>query len=144
MTKENKELLLNDLIARLPYSVKIHCGGVILGYLHHHYEKPVEEKDLYEIAKVSDEPVCYAINSRYDITEVKPYLRPMSDMTPEENAKYYDTQYHFINDYDDHTEYSYDTLATYDYLNSIHVDYRGLINKGLAIKVTKENNPYKK
>jgi hypothetical protein len=30
-----------------------------------------------------------------------------------------------------------------DYLNSIHVDYRGLIEKGLAIAVTKENNPYK-
>lgn len=29
-----------------------------------------------------------------------------------------------------------------DYLNSIHVDYKGLIEKGLAIKVTTENNPY--
>ena len=29
-----------------------------------------------------------------------------------------------------------------DYLNSIHVDYRGLIERGLAIKVTPDNNPY--
>lgn len=30
-----------------------------------------------------------------------------------------------------------------DWLNSHHFDYRGLIEKGLAIEVTKENNPYK-
>ena len=30
-----------------------------------------------------------------------------------------------------------------DWLNSNHFDYRGLIEKGLAIAVTKENNPYK-
>lgn len=29
-----------------------------------------------------------------------------------------------------------------DYYNSNHFDYRGLIKKGLAIEVTKENNPY--
>ena len=30
-----------------------------------------------------------------------------------------------------------------DYFNSIHADYRGMIEKGLAIEVTDENNPYK-
>jgi hypothetical protein len=28
-------------------------------------------------------------------------------------------------------------------VNSIYIDYRGLIPKGLAIEVTEENNPYK-
>ena len=28
------------------------------------------------------------------------------------------------------------------YLNEHHFDYRGLIEKGLAIEVTEENNPY--
>ena len=31
----------------------------------------------------------------------------------------------------------------FDWLNAHHFDYRGLIEKGLAISVTKENNPYK-
>jgi hypothetical protein len=30
----------------------------------------------------------------------------------------------------------------YDWLNKKVFDYRGLIPKGLAIEVTKENNPY--
>ena len=30
-----------------------------------------------------------------------------------------------------------------DYYNSNHIDYRGLIQKGLAIEVTENNNPYK-
>ena len=29
-----------------------------------------------------------------------------------------------------------------DYLRSIHIDFNGLIDMGLAIEVTKENNPY--
>jgi len=33
-------------------------------------------------------------------------------------------------------------LKTIDWLNKNHFDYRGLIPLGLAIEVTKENNPY--
>ena len=33
--------------------------------------------------------------------------------------------------------------SSLDWLNAHHFDYRGLIEKGLAIAVTKENNPYK-
>lgn len=35
------------------------------------------------------------------------------------------------------------TLAEIDWLNAHHFDYRGLIPKGLAIAITKENNHYK-
>lgn len=31
----------------------------------------------------------------------------------------------------------------YDWLNAHHFDYRGLIDKGLAIEVTEDNNHYK-
>ena len=34
-------------------------------------------------------------------------------------------------------------FGLYEFFNSHHFDYRGLIPKGLAIEVTKENNPYK-
>ena len=60
----------------------------------------------------------------------KPYLRPMDSMTEEEYAEFgYDTLRYTIQDI--------------DWLNAHHFDYRGLIEKGLAIEVTKENNPYK-
>jgi hypothetical protein len=36
-----------------------------------------------------------------------------------------------------------DYYKALDYLHTIYVDYRGLIEKGLAIAVTEENNPYK-
>jgi len=72
----------------------------------------------------------------------------MSSMTKEENKKYYDLcdiaevgYYEFgelVSGFN-----NYDTVESIDYLNSIHVDYRGLIPKGLAIEVTEENNPYK-
>ena len=60
-----------------------------------------------------------------------PYLRPMSSMTEEENEEYikrnlYGFHWNFV-----------------DWCNSKHLDYRGLIPKGLAIAVTKENDPYK-
>ncbi len=34
------------------------------------------------------------------------------------------------------------TIKGIDWLNAHHFDYRGLIEKGLAIEVTKDDNPY--
>ena len=67
----------------------------------------------------------------------KPYLRPLSSMTEEEKKRCDDilTKMYY------HEKSTLGDIS--DYLNSIHVDYRGLIPKGLAIAVTKENNPYK-
>lgn len=65
----------------------------------------------------------------FDVEECKPYLRPMSSMT-EEERKYFRK-----------LAFPYDFVDT---LNKNHFDYRGLIEKSLAIEVTKENNPYKK
>jgi hypothetical protein len=38
---------------------------------------------------------------------------------------------------------SYVVILVFDWLNKNHFDYRGLIPKGLAIAVNKNNNPYK-
>ncbi len=62
-----------------------------------------------------------------------PYLRPMSSMTEEEEYEYRNVCVSPINR-------QWDVV---DWLNSNHFDYRGLIEKGLAIAVTEENNPYK-
>lgn len=134
MTQEEKSLLLQDLSARLPYGVicqtddgkgkliSIECSfGESLAYMDFGHSE-AEEYDLND-------------------NIVKPYLRPMSSMTEEEEIEY-DATFATIKLADGH----YDSTMTYksfDFLNEHHFDYRGLIEKGLAIEVTEENNPYK-
>lgn len=65
MTKEDKELLLRDLCARLPYGVKFNYGG---------YSGCDYEVELITSTTINDFP----------IEDIKPYLRPMSTMTEEE------------------------------------------------------------
>lgn len=88
--------------------------------------------------------------------EVLPYLRPMSSMTEEEIVEinsmgfaYWTTMIN--NDLRTRGPMSLlDAIITHhkmvkliDWLNAHHFDYRGLIEKGLAIAVTEDNNPYK-
>ena len=143
MTKEEKQLLLIDLCARLPY-------GVIVYHLD--YNEPQTLNTIYYNSNAWQDGgaiqcnIDYVGNLPHDMCLCKPYLRSMSSMTAEEKK-----QYHKLCDVDE--EYGvgcnpeivavHDTLESLDYLNSIHIDYRGLIPQGLAIEVTEENNPYK-
>lgn len=113
MKQEYKELLLKDLVCRLPYGVKIH-------------------KALYGATTLSERDIESFRKGVDDI--LMPYLRPMSSMTDEEKIDFQS----FFN-YDG-IEYPEEYI---DWLNAHHFDYRGLIPKGLAIEVTKDNNPYK-
>ena len=111
MTNEEKNLLLKDICARLPYSVEAQVSNIIEGE-----SKPfVVSKELTFTdveAFVDCDVVC----------DIKPYLRPMTDMNENE---WFD--YNYKREY--HTEWE-----AYDYLNSIHIDYRGLIPMGLALE----------
>lgn len=107
MTSEEKQLLLKDLSARLPYGVKVDVSRV------------EEWKEL------TLTPFILA-NYYDDIEKVKPYLRPMSSMTKEER-KYYNSQSILIADGE------CDVYEEMDWLNAHHFDYRGLIEKSLAI-----------
>ena len=120
MTQENKSLLLKDLCGRLPYGVKI---------------------QVKEWAVLDTELKVGHIDrlQNNDNIELKPYLHPMSSMTEEERKQL-----------DAITVFNGNVLTcitgtpqAFDFLNAHHFDYRGLIPKGLAIAVTKENNPYK-
>lgn len=122
MTREDKELLLQDLCARLPYGVHLFTNSK------HHIR-------LLTISNDIDYNEQYWINGLYDIDEVKPYLRSMSNMTDEEKEQTRD----FWIGADTKTH----AILLIDFYNKKHLDYRGLIEKGLAIEVTKENNPYK-
>ena len=133
MKQEDKELLLKDLCARLPY-------GLICDRLGKYY--PLVDIDIKrELVYLlrDDNYVPYSI-LRGDI--IKPYLRPMSSMTEEEKNEYLNTFKKSIigTDEEDGRVWTIDSI---DWLNAHHFDFRGLIEKGLAIEVTEENNPYK-
>ena len=130
MTQEEKELLLKDLSARLPYGVKIELTWWVMG------------EGTCINTTLEPDHIEQLLNDEYGDTEIKPYLRPMSSMTKEEEDEFVsftDTMFRFGED-DSLCVLPLDTIS---WLNKKMFDYRGLIEKGLAIEVTKENNPYK-
>jgi len=135
MTQEDEELL-KDLCSRLPYGVKCQWGTYYKGIL----------IDVCK-CKTKDDFVywdCYFEECGDDvpIEIVKPYLRSMSSMTKEEDEEYRKTKIRVAVQWDDYGNpigFEFiSTFKTFDWLNSHHFDYRGLIKKGLAIKATKE------
>ena len=129
MTQEDKELLLKDLCARLPHytMVLMGDGGV----------------ELLVSVNV-DTGICNGLKCL-----PKPYLRPMSSMTEEElkelNQKYGNIAYFFIQEppYYHGLQAQHSDIGSieisefseiYDWLNAHHFDYRGLIEKGLALE----------
>lgn len=114
MTQEDKELLLKDLCARLPYGVKVRL---------------VYDENTIEVREMG-------IGSLHDImfdnADGLPYLRPMSSMTMEE-------LFEFIRISDsvlrigEWKSACVLSLEQIDWLNEHHFDYRGLIDKSLAI-----------
>ena len=108
-----KELLIKDLSSRLPYGVKV--NGVFLIY-----DKD-KDKILY---KECVKELNYEHLNRYET--LKPYLFPLSSMTEEQEKEW---RYTLSSDYN----ITYDTV---DWLNKNHFDYRGLIEKSLALDAT--------
>ena len=146
MTQEDKELLLRDLCARLPYGVKIELTWWGTG----------EGTGIN--TTLEPDHIEQLLNDEDGDTEIKPYLRPMSSMTEEEftNLKEYSGLKYDQLDLASFQNGTYKCLDFYlsevpsavvikvfDWLNRYHFDYRNLIQIGLAIAVTKENNPYK-
>ena len=153
MTQEN----IKDLCSRLPY-------GVIV-------DTPKGKGHACDINfTIFGVEIGVNINTTvrdtFSINDVKPYLRPMSSMT-EEEAKELSilcdiTGVLSIKITDEYIDFEVDdgfssietkiiwfndiisSIEIFDWLNKNHFDYRGLIPMGLAIAVTKENNPYKK
>ena len=127
MTQDNKDLLIKDLCARLPYGVKIDNMGVpsMLASINKKY------RIIVETGEVDKEP-------RLDVLEIedcKPYLFPLSSMTGEQKKEYA----HLLT-YTSSIEMIQITgESTYDWLNKNMFDWRGLIPKGLAIDATNKN-----
>ncbi len=151
MTQEDKELLFKDLCGRLPY-------GIIVDYKDdeydfHHWKISTLHALSYSqsgslINTDSDGWIEYneykgcgmsSGSRQLHIEKNLPFLRSMSSMTEEERKEYNDIVKNTIDFYN--CAKSEDVcffITPIDYLNSIHVDYRGLIPKGLAIEAPKD------
>ena len=134
MTQEDKELLLKDLCARLPYGVK----------MNHIADDEHSPKTLIGAAKDMITLKGLGGYECVDIEDYKPYLFPLSSMT-EEQKKEYNYWKHEVPvcryEYGDVVEEIelYDSPESFEYLIENHFDYRGLIEKGLAIDATDKN-----
>lgn len=115
MTQEQKDLLLKDLCARLPYGVKISVN---------------DKAEILQGINTLDNVVEYGSFLSCGIEEVKPYLFPVSSMTDEQKNEFHK---HCFSDMFGILFY---TEETYDWLNANHFDYRRLIDKGLGIDAT--------
>ena len=135
MTQEDKELLLKDLCARLPYNPLVEYKGEsynVLGIAHGRLVlcKPfmsytLKENPLVEEVKTYLFPLS-RLNSLTD--EQKKTLKVLCDWNDEEA----DAQSILVL-YQKHFVMKSDVI---DWLHKNHFDYRGLIEKGLAIDAT--------
>jgi len=124
MTEEEKyRLLLVDLCARLPYDVK-YCRDSW------NYEWD-QEMSVVEVLKDIDKEGYINYTKVYKVSDIKPYLRSMSNMTEEEENEYYALEELSRKE----PNHGIDII---DWLNSHHFDYRELIKKGLAIEAPKD------
>lgn len=115
MGKEDKQILLKDLCARLPY-------GVICDM----WFEWNEADKITEVLKCGG--LMRLMNKEFNFV-VKPYLRPLSSMTKEELSFYNN---HLITPGIAILE---ENLSEYlDWMHSHHFDYRGLIPMGLALE----------
>lgn len=117
MTQENKELLLKDLCARLPYGVKVQDE---LGRIN---KLVIGNADLVRL--------YYNDFSTYSEEKLSlPYLFPLSSMTREQEREWQSLMVCDI------YGIFYHTIESFDYLYKNHIDIRGLIPMGLAIDAT--------
>lgn len=139
MTQEEKQLLLKDLCARLPYKVK---------------GQAVSNGEIYRISSIisvspSGESLLMLDDNNIDfvtLEQTKPYLRPMSSMTEEEKRMLWeeldkDTDILWenldapiINTYNCRIYRGNPVYHEIDFLNKNHFDWRGLIPMGLALE----------
>ena len=119
MTQEDKELLLKDLCARLPYNCRVF----------YEYVDNLDGKTYGYSLTLNTWCINEFIANK---AVVKPYLRPMSSMIEEERKELNEVTVINCDEFE-----GCSTLFDeegFDYLNAHHFDYRELIPMGLALE----------
>lgn len=134
MTQEQKNLLLKDLCARLPYGVKISVDDKV---------------ETVQGINILDTVVEYDSWLSSDIEEVKPYLFPLSNMTEEQYKEWGDlagepldeiltrnAKDEIMSTLEHHLLIAKSSTEPVNYCYKNHFDINGLIPKGLANDAT--------
>ena len=129
MTQEEKELLLKDLCERLPYKVKVQDT----------YYNELEPAPIWLLDLNAQAVRLFADEGYQSIEYIKPYLFPLSSMTEKQCYKLASIRSGF----QDCWKYiktpiplSICNFEQIDWFHRNHFDYRGLIEKGLALDAT--------
>jgi hypothetical protein len=140
MKQEDKDLLLKDLCARLPY-------GIRGKYIDKFYKEGMPFDPLVDNILISYKNPFSLLNGT-----IKPYLFPLSSITEEQYNSLYESgildncshNYEYVNPHIYGVSFIFKQFKTYsleliEWLNKNHFDYRGLISMGLAIDCTNLN-----
>ena len=126
MTQEDKELLLKDLCARLPYNVICQVEFKENG--------KYNSKDMLLSGIFTDEAYFTTKGGSIYSNEYKPYLFPLSSMTEEEKEEYCQLQQRVI--YNSKGVVNEDVKNYINYCYKKHLDINNLIQMELAIDAT--------
>lgn len=139
MTQGDKEIVFKDICARLPYGVYILVHDAFKYStvpFQNAYLKAYDASELIDSISLNlrysskDKIFNRIIKEHKDYLEIKPCLFPLSSMTEKQKNEYQYITERRMNDP------SYSISDSIDWLNKNHFDYRGLIEKGLAIDAT--------
>lgn len=165
MTNEEKALFLQDLSARLPYNLQLRCFDLEVDEDNSYTgNKICSDQALFGINLLNIETeytesspiICVDEDGQegcYSLDNIKPYLRPMSSMTDSEKTEleligFRYKESHITNEYMikgyNYIKPPYTPVdevkcsEVIDFFNSRHLDYHGLIEKGLALKAPED------
>jgi hypothetical protein len=136
MTQKDKELLLKDLCARLPYGVKVQCEDYLFTF----------DKDHMGIGMLYLESPKIILSGCYYGEDIKPYLFPLSSMT-EEQKSYVNGRWGVNENFDFEIDPNWgkyfvdlgDAVGFINWCYENHFDINGLIPRGLAEDATDKN-----
>lgn len=131
MTQENKELLLRDLCARLPYGVMCDIG----------LDHPLQLQQIF-VDRIDGILLTFyedGVEYQVYLSEVKPYLFPLESMTEEQEKEFNQLLELELKAISDEIDYPQITAFEIDFYNKHHFDWRGLISIGLALDATDKN-----
>ena len=140
MTQEKKQLLLIDISARLPYGVVCKISYTFNNETTNWEDVESTCDDIITKIDFDTKRVFSDWLSEYSsIDDVKPYLRPMSSMTEEEEKEFnhvFELELAALEEPAvGHTIKSAASNAfVIDFYNRHHFDFRGLIPMGLALE----------
>ena len=122
MIRKNKELLLKDLSARLPYFTKVQIKNEIVVL------DSICDDDGYYFNFIGND------REGVNIEKIKPYLFPISSMTEEQKEEYCSLQQKVI--YNSKGLINSDVMEYVNWCYKNHIDINNLIPMGLANDAT--------